>query len=248
MNKKIVVIGATSTLAELCCREWIKQENTELTLVGRNIEPLKDITHDLLVRAPHHLIQSKAIDFLNPQSIKILVDELCSIQVPDLVFIAHGVLSNQLECQDDLLACQQAIELNGISPILFAEAFARYMDKANKGIIAVIGSVAGDRGRQSNYVYGAAKALIDCYLQGLQHRFYGRSVQITIIKPGPTDTKMTSHLKNTGMQLADPQQVAKEIVQGISKRKKTIYTPKKWALIMWCIRHMPNIIFGKLRI
>lgn len=114
--------------------------------------------------------------------------------------------------------------------------------------MAVIGSVAGDRGRKSNYVYGAAKGLVSRYMQGLQHRFAGTSVQITLIKPGPTDTPMTSEMKMNGAKLASPVLVAKQIINGIEKGRRVIYTPSKWAIIMLIIRHIPNYIFDKMDI
>ena len=122
------------------------------------------------------------------------------------------------------------------------------MEKANHGTIALIGSVAGDRGRKSNYVYGAAKGLVTRYAQGLQHRFAGTGVKVVLIKPGPTDTPMTAHLKNTGAKLASVESVAKLIVDGVEVGKPVVYAPGKWWLIMMIIRHLPAIIFNKINI
>ena len=137
--------------------------------------------------------------------------------------------------------------INALSPVLFAEAFAKKMEAINHGKLAIIGSVAGDRGRQSNYIYGAAKSLIHCYAQGLWHRFANTSVKIILIKPAPTDTPMTAHLKNAGYRLASPQKVAQQIVSGINKNKTVIYTPFIWKWIMWTVRCIPNWLFAKLR-
>ena len=122
------------------------------------------------------------------------------------------------------------------------------MEKAGKGTIAVMGSVAGDRGRQSNYVYGAAKGLVTRYAQGLQHRFAGTAVRVVLVKPGPTDTPMTAHLKAQGMKMASVETVAEGIVAAIDAGKPLAYVPGKWALIMMIIRHLPNFVFNKMRI
>lgn len=248
MKKRIVIIGATSTIAEMCAREWITRENTEMILVGRSTQRLETLAQDLAVRNPGNPVQARVTDFRNPVSIQAFVDGICADRLPDLVLIAHGTLPEQADCQGDLVVCKDALEVNAISPALFAEAFAGYMDRADAGTIAMIGSVAGDRGRQSNYVYGAAKGLLTRYAQGLQHRFHGRKVKIVLIKPGPTETRMTAGLKNQVGKLADAADVAADIVDGIAKGRPTVYTPKKWAVIMLIIRHLPNFIFGRWRI
>jgi hypothetical protein len=120
------------------------------------------------------------------------------------------------------------------------------MEKAGKGTLAIIGSVAGDRGRKSNYVYGAAKGLVARYAQGLQHRLAHSAVKVVLIKPGPTDTPMTAHLKASGVRLADAGCVATLIVRAIKSGKPVVYAPRKWGLIMYIIIHMPWIIFKKM--
>jgi short-subunit dehydrogenase len=157
-------------------------------------------------------------------------------------------LPQQTSCQDDLTAAREALDINGLSPVLVAEAFAQRMSRANRGTIALIGSVAGDRGRKSNYVYGAAKGLVARYAEGLQHRFAGTGVKVVLIKPGPTDTPMTAHLKAAGARLAPVDGVARDIVRGIGRGAATIYTPAIWRIIMLIIRHLPAFVFNKLNI
>ena len=132
--------------------------------------------------------------------------------------------------------------------MLFAEAFAGHLANAGQGTLALIGSVAGDRGRKSNYVYGAAKGMVTRYAQGLQHRFAGSDVKIVLIKPGPTDTPMTAHLKAQGAKLTPVAEVAQKIVNAINRGQAVTYAPGKWRLIMWVIRHLPRGIFNKLNI
>jgi short-subunit dehydrogenase len=187
-------------------------------------------------------------DFLAPLAIQQLVDEIVAEGPVHTVLIAHGSLPDQTVCQQDLTASHEALVVNGISPVLFAEAFAGHMQKANQGTMAIIGSVAGDRGRKSNYVYGAAKGLVTRYAQGLQHRLANTGVKVVLIKPGPTDTPMTAHMKQKGGGLAKVEDVAKLIVNGIDQSKPVVYAPAKWAVIMMVIRHLPRFVFNKIDI
>lgn len=245
---KIVVIGATSAIAEHCTRRWLQRGPVDLTLVGRNLERIERVAADLRVRNPRASIRTVQINFFDSDAICTTVNDIFESGSVDIVLIAHGSLPDQSECQSELHACQKALEINGISPVLFAEAFAEKMMKSNRGTIALIGSVAGDRGRKSNYVYGAAKGLVARYSQGLSHRFAGSGVKVVLIKPGPTDTPMTAHLKAKGAKLATADEVSQQIVKGIDSGKSVIYTPHRWRLIMMIIRHLPEFIFKKLDI
>lgn len=250
MNNKqrIVIIGATSAIAEHCARLWAQGQSVDLTLVGRDETRMERVATDLQVRSPQSTIRVVQADFLDPGAIQRTVDEIVAQGKVDIALIAHGSLPEQTECQNDLQACKDALEINGISPVLYAEAFAQHMAQANHGTIALIGSVAGDRGRKSNYVYGAAKGLVTRYAQGMQHRFAGTGVKVVLIKPGPTDTPMTAHLKSQGAKLASVGDVAQQIVDAIEQGKSVIYAPRKWQLIMLIIRHLPRVIFNKLNI
>jgi len=246
--KKIVIIGATSSIAEHCARRWAGQNPSELVLVGRDHARTELVALDLRVRAPGATVTNIVADFQDPQKIQALADTVCAGAPVDVVLIAHGSLPEQPACQLDLDAARHALDVNGVSPVLFAEAFAGHMEKAGRGTLALIGSVAGDRGRKSNYVYGAAKGLVTRYAQGLQHRFANTALKVVLIKPGPTETPMTAHLKAQGAKLASVDAVADQIVAGIGQGKPVIYTPGKWALIMMVIRHLPRVIFNKMDI
>lgn len=244
-QKRIAIIGATSAIAEQCARLWIKQDVTHLILIGRSRERVEVVAKDLLVRNPKVNVEIREANFLDPEAIVKTVSELFIKGPIDIALIAHGSLPDQSECQEDLTLCKETLDLNGVSPVLYAEAFAQHMSNLNQGTIAIIGSVAGDRGRKSNYVYGAAKGLINRYAQGLQHRFAGSKVQVTLIKPGPTATPMTAKMKG---KFATAEEVASTITQGINQKKSVIYAPGKWWLIMMVIRHLPRFIFNKLNI
>jgi short-subunit dehydrogenase len=129
---------------------------------------------------------------------------------------------------------------------LFAEAFAKQLAQQGHGTLALIGSVAGDRGRKANYVYGAGKGMVERYTQGLQHRFAYTDIKIVLIKPGPTATPMTAHLPSRGLAAVD--RVACAIVKAIEAGKPVAYVPAKWQLIMLIVQHLPRWIFLKLNI
>lgn len=247
-KKKIVIVGATSAIAEHCARLWLEKQPADMTLVGRDARRIERVATDLKVRSPESEIRNVQAGFLDPEAIEATVENIVQSGDVDVVLIAHGSLPEQVDCQDDLKACREALDVNGVSPVLYAEAFAKQMAKANHGTIALIGSVAGDRGRKSNYVYGAAKGLVTRYAQGLQHRFAGSGVKVVLIKPGPTDTPMTAHLKGKGAKLASVESVAKQIVEGVEAGKLVIYAPGKWWLIMMVIRHLPALVFNKMDI
>jgi len=247
-NKRIVVIGATSAIAEHCARLWLSAGRADLTLVGRDLQRLERVAADLRVRSPASPVSTMQAGFLDPAAIDVAVDGILRNGPVDIVLIAHGSLPDQADCQESTAAAADALAVNGLSPVLYAEAFARHMARAGQGTIALIGSVAGDRGRKSNYVYGAAKGLMTRYAQGLQHRFAGSGVRVVLVKPGPTDTPMTAQLKGQGAKLAPVEDVAHQIIDGIAAGKPVIYTPGKWWLIMMIIRHLPAFVFNKMNI
>ncbi|MDR3640120.1 MAG: SDR family NAD(P)-dependent oxidoreductase [Humidesulfovibrio sp.] len=249
-RRRIVIIGATSALAERCARLWLTQGPADLVLVGRDLDKTGRVAMDLRVRHLDADVRVLATDFLDPACVRALVDGIFAEGPVDIALIAHGLLPDQGACQADLDRCQEALLVNGVSPALFAEAFAGRMERAGKGVLALIGSVAGDRGRKTNYVYGAGKGLLARYAQGLQHRLAGTGVAVVLILPGPTDTPMTSHLKGSRgcPPLADADTVARIMVDAIEKRRPVCYAPGKWALIMLVLRHLPRAVFNRLNI
>ena len=248
MNQEIVIVGATSAMAEHCARLWVAESPKNMVLLARNLQKAERVAQDLRVRSPQSSITVQAIDFADPEQIQTWVDQVCSAGVPDIVLIAHGTLPDQAACQQDLALSQNVLQINGISPVLFAEGFVGHMEKANHGKLAIIGSVAGDRGRKSNYVYGAAKGLVTRYAQGLQHRLAKTKVKIVLIKPGPTATPMTAHISGKGQKMADVGSVAQVVVQGVADSSPLVFAPANWGLIMMVVRHLPRFIFNKMDI
>lgn len=246
--QKIVIIGATSSMAEHCARLWAAAEPCAFYLLARDAEKLQNVKNDLLVRSPQSQIETASFDFLDTAKIKDFAQHCAEGAPIDIVLIAHGTLPDQDAAQNDLDLCKSSLMTNAVSAALFMEAFATQLEKSAHGKLAVIGSVAGDRGRKSNYIYGAPKGLIARYAQGLQHRFAGSNIHVILIKPGPTDPPMKTDFSAKGGKRTRVEIVAAQIVRGIAKNKTTIYTPPLWALIMWIIRHLPAFIFNKLNI
>jgi decaprenylphospho-beta-D-erythro-pentofuranosid-2-ulose 2-reductase len=244
---RIVVIGATSAIAHQCSRLWAQQGPCDFLLVTRNTQRAEPLAADLRSRNADITVRTVELRFNDVDAIAALAREAAAAGPIDIVLIAHGSLPDQQICQEDLHAAQEALQVNGLSPVLIAEAFIGPMQRANHGRLCIIGSVAGDRGRKSNYIYGAAKGMADRYVQGLQHRLAlaGSLVRVTLAKPGPTDTPMTAHLKQGGARLASAKNVAQSIVRAIAAGKPVVYAPGKWALIMLLIRHLPRFLFNK---
>ena len=247
----LVIVGATSAMAEHCARNWAARGPKRITLIARNAERVERVAADLRVRAPQAVVETRVLaDFCDAAAIDALIESLWRLAPVDWALIAHGMLAEQEACERDLTLCREQLMINGVSPALFAEAIGSRMQQMGRGKLAVIGSVAGDRGRKANYAYGAGKGMVERYVQGLQHRLAlaGSDVRVTLIKPGPTDTPMTVRQKAAGARMASVESVAQAITSGIDAGKATIYAPWKWALIMGVVRHMPAAIFHKLNI
>ena len=245
---RIVVIGATSAIAEHCCRLWVQREACDLLLVARDPDRAERVAQDLRVRSPASTVEVASLDFLDAGAIGRLAEQAASTTPIDIVLIAHGWLPEQGLVQGDLALCRDAIEVNAVSPALFAEAFAAPMARAGGGTLAIIGSVAGDRGRKANYTYGAAKGFIERYAEGMQHRFAGSGVAVVLVKPGPTDTPMADPMKARGGRPASVEEVARAMVRGIDARQAVFYVPARWGLIMWVVRNLPRVVFNRLNI
>jgi len=246
--KTIVIVGARSGIAKECAKLWLKSQAVHLYLVVRSSLETESLAVDLQIRSPSSLIEVLQADFMDTQSIQDVTRSIAAKNAIDITLIAHGTLPDQQEAEQNLDLCKQTLDINGVSPCLFAEAFANEMKDQASGSIAVIGSVAGDRGRRSNYIYGAAKGLVARYVEGMQHRFANGPLVICLIKPGPTATPMTEHLQGAGVKMAPASLVARDIIEGVAKGSRVIYTPRKWQIIMLIIRHLPTFIFNKMNI
>ncbi|MGN0895004.1 MAG: SDR family NAD(P)-dependent oxidoreductase [Succinivibrio sp.] len=245
--KKIVIVGATSRIAHMCARLWVQEDCDEIVLVGRNTEKLNTVAVDLKTRSEKLSCNIKLVNFFNTEDIKNCVDSICSNRVPDVVLIAQGSsLPTNDRLREDIFKEEESIRLNFISVALFLENFTKHLESVGVGSIAVIGSVAGDRGRASNYIYGSSKAAIETYVSGLSHYLALKktNIHITLVKPGPTQSPLTADLPLK--KLANPENVAQEIITAVRKNRRKVYSPFKWTFIMAVVRIIPNFIFNKI--
>ncbi len=242
----ILVIGAGSAIAQAAAQIYA-EEGGRLFLVARDAARLDVIADDLRVRGALQ-VDTLPADLLehdrHPEIIEAALDAMPEL---DIVLIAHGVLPDQAACQASAERSVEAMDVNFLSVVSLLTPLANRMEERGGGTIAVISSVAGDRGRQSNYVYGAAKSGLDAFLQGLRNRLSKSGVNVLTIKPGFVDSPMTAHIENRGGPLwASPDTVAAGIVKAIVREKDVVYVPGFWALIMFVIRNIPERIFKKL--
>jgi len=244
MSKRILIIGATSAIAEAAARQWAARGDA-LFLVGRKRQKLDDIAADLKVRGAANagVFEMDATDAaMHPSMLEAAVTALGGL---DVALIAHGTLPDQKACEASVAMMLAEIDNNGLSVVALCTLLGNHFEAQGSGSIAVISSVAGDRGRQSNYVYGAAKGMVTRYLQGLRNRLAKKNVQVLTIKPGFVDTPMTAAFSK-GALWAQPGDVARGIVAAIDKGRDEVYLPGFWRLIMLVIRHIPEFVFKKL--
>jgi short-subunit dehydrogenase len=239
---RVVVVSATSVIAVACVKRFAETGSHEFVLVGRSEERLAATANDLALRFPASKFFVELVDFDSTTSISSLVVEVSKSAI-DIVLVAQGSLTEQKKASTDLAYLKAELELNAVSVAVVAEAFAGALATQGYGTLGVIGSVAGDRGRAYNYGYGAGKALIENYTQGLQQRFGSSEVSVCLIKPGPTATPMTA--THSG-KMADPNDVAKVIVAGLLAKRRVIYAPGIWRYIMLIVRLIPFAIFKRL--
>lgn len=245
MNK-ILIIGATSAIAEATARLWAEQGN-RLYLLARNEERLQTLTKDLKIRGAESA-QYALLDVNDyVQHVAILNEAVTSLNGLDIVLIAHGTLGDQKVCESDFAATSMELNTNFISVISLLTHLANHFEVQKHGTIAVISSVAGDRGRQSNYVYGTAKGAVSIFLQGLRNRLHRYGVQVLTIKPGFVDTPMTQGFTK-GPLWATPELIAGCILGAIRKRKNVVYAPWFWLGIMLFFRLIPEQVFKKLKL
>ena len=241
---KIMLVGATSAIAEATARRYAAG-GARLHLIARDAERLPLIARDLAVRGAQ-AVSTEVCDFAEPFDAEALVKAAQSaLEGLDLVLIAHGVLPDQSACEQDVARLCQAFEINTLSTLALLTPIANFMQAQQRGSIVVLSSVAGDRGRQSNYVYGASKAALDAFLSGLRNRLAKYGVQVLTIKPGFVDTPMTIEFKK-GLLWASADTIAAGIVQAVEKKRDVVYLPWFWRGIMVIIRCIPERVFKRL--
>lgn len=246
--KQHVVFGATSAVAMACGRIWAERGDC-LLLVARDAARLEEVAADLRVRAgAADRVTTFVLDATDLGRLPELMAACRGLARIDSVLIAHGVLPSQAACEADAGATRMAIEVNGTSAVVLIGAFGELLAPRGTGVVAVIGSVAGDRGRGSNYTYGCAKAMVATYAAGLRHRLAHSGVRVLTIKPGFIDTPMTASFAGHGPLWVGPDRVARDIVEAMDRRNGTLYTPWFWRYVMAVIRLLPERVLWRTRL
>lgn len=244
IGMKVLIIGATSAIAHETAKCFAK-EGAELFLVGRSEEKLAVVAGDLKVRGARRC-ESAGLDLNDLERHGALLQQAIEVLGGlDMLLIAHGSLGDQQKCERSVEETLKELTTNALSVISLLTLSANYFEQQKSGCIAVISSVAGDRGRQSNYVYGTAKAAVNAFLQGLRNRLAKSGVAVLTIKPGFVDTPMTAHIKK-GPLFAQPQRVGEGIYQAMKQGKDVVYLPWFWRPIMLIVGSIPERIFKKL--
>jgi short-subunit dehydrogenase len=241
--RKILVLGATSGIAEATCRIWAAQ-GASLFLVARNAEKLAAVAADLRTRGASFVDTAVADLDDTEKHPQLLAHAVNSLTGMDIAYLAHGILGDQAEAERDFNAAAQILYTNLLAPVSLLTWLANFCVQRRSGVLAVISSVAGDRGRKSNYVYGSSKAGLSAFLGGLRNRVDREGVTVLTIKPGPTRTAMTAAMPKSD-KFADVDSVAESIAKAIDKRKDVLYVPFQWGPIMWVIRSIPERLFKK---
>jgi len=239
-----LIVGATSAIAEAAAREFAAR-GAALFLVARSAERLEAIAADLRIRGASRVgtYQLDVRDFGAHEGM--VTAATATLGGLDAALISHGTLGDQIAGENSVEVMLNEIQINATSVMALCTILANRFAANNSGVIAVISSVAGDRGRQSNYIYGSAKAAVSAFTSGLRQRLSKKGVSVVTIKPGFVDTPMTAAFKK-GLAWATPVSVAKRIVAAMIKGTPVIYAPGFWRPIMWVIRVIPESIFKRL--
>jgi short-subunit dehydrogenase len=244
--QRILALGATSAIAEATLR-LLAERGATFFLVARNAQKLEAVRADLLTRGASGatgVVADLDDTARHPELLQSAAGAMGGI---DLALLAHGVLGDQAQAERDYAAAEAILRTNFLSAVSLIGWLANYFEAQRHGVLVVISSVAGDRGRKSNYVYGASKGALNIVLDGLRHRLAGTGVRVLTIKPGFVATPMTAHLPPSPL-FAQPAKVAQDILKGIEKGRSVVYTPPFWALIMLMVRNTPDFIFHKTKL
>ena len=241
---KILILGATSAIVHETAKLFAA-EGTHLVLVARNKEKLSAVASDLRIRGANQ-VEEYPLDLTRMELHQNLIDTAhVNLQGIDTLLIGYGTLSNQETCQESTSETLKEFNTNCMSIISLLTIMGNYFESRRQGCIAVITSVAGDRGRQSNYVYGAAKGAVTIFLQGLRNRLSRSGVSVITIKPGFVDTPMTAHLPKNAL-FANPEKVGQKIHHAIRSQKDIVYVPWFWTIVMAGVRLLPERLFKRL--
>lgn len=242
--KTVLLLGATSDIGQALAEKFAK-EGYGILLAGRNTTHMKDIASDIKIRfdAAVDYYKFDALDYASHQQ---FYNELPGI--PDVTICIFGYLGDQEKAENEWEECRKILDTNYTAAVSILNLVANSYTENVEGTIVGISSVAGDRGRQSNYFYGSAKAGFTAYLSGLRNRLFKHNSHVLTVKPGFVDTKMTEHLDLPPLLTAKPEKVANAIYNAVKKKKNTLYVLGIWWVIMTIIQSIPEFIFKRLKL
>jgi len=244
--RRILVLGATSGIAEACVHLWASRGD-HLFLVGRNANRLAAVAADASTRGAG-FVDSAIVDLdRTDHHADLLAHAINSLGGLDIAYLALGVLGDQSKAERNFHDAAQIVHTNYTAPVSLLTWLANYCAQRHSGTLAVLSSVAGDRGRKSNYVYGSSKAGLTAFVDGLRNRIDREGVHVMTIKPGPVKTSMTDGMKGQE-SFADVNKVAASIVKSIDRGQDVVYVPGKWRVIMSIVRAIPERVFKKLNL
>lgn len=243
--RAVLIVGATSGIARSLVHEFARRKYAVI-LAARDEEELAIVAADLRVRYGGE-IYTQSFDALNYRSHTAFWKRCLQDCDGDLygVVVCHGTMTPQDEAERDFAAAKAMIESNYTSAVCIINLAANYLEEQGRGFICALSSVAGEKGRRSNYIYGSAKGGLSLYLQGLRQRLAKSNVSVTTVKPGPVDTGMTFGMDKLPL-LASPEKVASDIFRSVRRRKDVVYTPAPWLVIMGILKLIPEFIWKKV--
>ncbi len=241
----ILLLGANSDVAQAVAGVFAQQKTCSFVFASRDIELLDKKAKDFSIRfnSPASAVKFDALDYSSHQS---FYDKLP--QKPDIVVLVFAYVGNQKRAQTDFAEARRIINSNFTGAASILEIIAANFEQRKKGTIIAVSSVAGDRGRQSNYFYGSSKAALTAYLSGLRNRLAQSKVHVITVLPGYIHTKMTKDLKLPGIITASPESVAADIYKAYQKSKNLIYTKWYWRCIMTIIKNIPEALFKRMKL
>lgn len=246
MTRRVLILGATSGIAREASR-CFAAEHARLFLVARDMKNLQALSDDLRIRGAES-VETFAADFTDDPSHPLIISRAFAVwDGLDAALIAHGTLPDQLLAENDPALLRNSIEINYFSVVSLLMQLAKRFEEQRFGVLAVIGSVAGDRGRRSNYLYGSAKAALATFVAGLRSRLALAAVQVVLIKPGWVSTPMTQHLPQNFL-FVSAERAGREVYKAMVSPRAIVYCPWYWKWIMGFIRFIPESIFAKLNL
>lgn len=242
VRKNCLILGASSDIAQAISEEFAKK-GFDLILAGRNTDEISKIANNLTIRFN---VQAQTVyyDILDVNSQAKLIEDMK--QLPDGIIFSVGYLGDQKETENDFSEAKKVIDTNFTYAIYLLNYFANEFEKRRSGFIIGIGSVAGERGRKKNYIYGASKSAFHAYFSGLRNRLSSSNVFVMTVKPGFVRTKMTENLDLPGKLTAEPKEVAKDVMTAFRKKKDVVFSKKIYRYMFLIIKHIPEKIFKKL--